>query len=290
MTIAAVPRREWRPPKHLGSNRRRSITRLLWGAAVLISLLTAAGVSSQARAQTTESKSLCSPVIPCSDPRGCPDLVVDADSLAQFWYVRNTVFKETDCAVVEGEVLAGKRRLIRFDSTTPNLGPGALIIGDPFDHPEWFDLVTCHGHQHFKEYADYRLWMPQAYATWQSLRAASPKLCAKDVMAAHPELASQMVAGHKQGFCVADVIAYGPPLCPAPLDPITYDFCNNQGLDVCWADDYWPGLDGQWIDATGLQNGDYILEVEVNAEHFFEEADYTNNSSSAPVSLGKSRR
>ena len=290
MTIAAVSRQDWRTSKPLASNRRRSLTRLFFVAAVLIAALTAAGVFSQARAQTTDSQSLCAPVVPCSDPRGCPDLVVDADSLAQSWYVRNFNFKETDCTVIEGEVLAGRRRLIRFDSTTPNLGPGALIIGDPFDHPEWFDLVTCHHHQHFKEYADYRLWTPQGYAIWQSLRAASPGLCARDILAAHPELASQMVGGHKQGWCVVDLILEGPPLCSATPDPSTYFDCSNQGLGVCWADQYWAGLDGQWVDVTDLPNGDYVLEDEVNAEHFFKEADYSNNSSAVPVRIGRSRR
>jgi hypothetical protein len=285
MTIAAVSRQEWRTPKPLASNCRRSVTRLFLVAASLIAALTAAGAFSQAGAQTTESQSLCSPVVPCSDPRGCPDLVVDGDVLAQSWFIRNFRFSESDCTVIEGEVQAGKRRLLRFTSTTPNLGPGALIIGNPLDHPEWFDLTTCHRHQHFKEYADYRLWTPQAYQTWQALRAASPRLCARDVLAAHPELASQMVGGHKQGWCVVDIYLYGPPLCTATPDPSTYFDCAYQGLSVCWADEYWWSLDGQWVDTTGLAAGDYVLEEEVNAEHFFEEANYSNNSSAVPVTI-----
>jgi len=47
------------------------------------------------------------------------------------------------------------------------------------------------------------------------------------------------------------------------------------------------GTDGQWIDVTGLQAGDYVLEIEVNAERFFQETDYSNNSASIRVTLPK---
>ena len=59
------------------------------------------------------------------------------------------------------------------------------------------------------------------------------------------------------------------------------------GLSVCQTDFYPAFLDGQWIDVTGLQAGDYVLEIEVNAERFFQETDYSNNSASIRVTLPK---
>ena len=66
------------------------------------------------------------------------------------------------------------RELIQFSTQTNNIGPGALVIGNPLDHPECFDLVTCHGHPHIQDYADYRLWTEAGYERWRALRAAHP--------------------------------------------------------------------------------------------------------------------
>ena len=49
--------------------------------------------------------------VPCADPRGCPDLIVDASRLAQT-RIDKVTFAPTDCAVVEGEVQAGTRKLL----------------------------------------------------------------------------------------------------------------------------------------------------------------------------------
>jgi hypothetical protein len=184
------------------------------------------------------------------------------------------------------------RTLLRFASSTPNLGPGQLFLGDPALNPDWFHYDTCHNHYHLKEYTDYRLWTPDGYIAWTNLRASfggSPT-CARDLLAAHPEIASQMVSGHKQGFCVVDLWAYLKPPCPPTPFPDQYFSCDYQGLSVCWVDSYDPYLDGQWIDVTDLADGDYVLELEANAEHFFTEAEYTNNSAAIPIHLVKPPR
>jgi len=64
---------------------------------------------------------------------------------------------------------------------------------------------------------------------------------------------------------------------------------------VCWADIYEAGLfgsiDGQWIDVTGLADGDYVLENESNANRLITEADYSNNSSAIRIRIkGKNLR
>ncbi len=218
--------------------------------------------------------------VPCVDARGCPDLIIDPNAVDPF--VTTSTFAASDCAVKEGEVQEGTRTLLRFTYTTPNLGPGALIIGNPAHHPEWFDRSKCHHHYHFEEYADYRLWQPAGFLLWDALRTAQPDKTPEQVLAEHPELASFYIAGHKQGFCVIDIYQY-PEL--APVDPETYIYCNDQGLGVGWADSYGWWLDGQWIDVTGLAAGDYELELETNPERLFTETDYTNNRVHQTVTL-----
>lgn len=228
------------------------------------------------------AQSLCSAAVPCNDPRGCPDLVVDQPVLTQTLFIATQSFERGDCAVVEGEVRSGTRRLLKFASNTPNLGPGDLIIGTPSEHPEWFSFQNCHSHPHFRQYGDYRLWTPAAYQQWKELQAANPDLCAQDLFDRRRDL--RPLAGQKQGFCVIDIEPSGVP-CNVPMGsgPQFQSCGGNQGISVCWADVYGVGLSGQWIDITDVAPGEYVLEVEVNAERFFQETNYLNNASTTPV-------
>jgi hypothetical protein len=245
-----------------------------------LALLAALAVSGLGRAAGAQ--------VPCADPAGCPNLVVDSGGagLRQHVVVEET-YDETDCAVVEGSTEAGTRRLLRFTYTTPNLGPGDLIVGAPADHLEWFEFHPCHGHYHFREYADYRLWTPAGYQAWQALRAENPDALSRDLLKQNPAVAREIVVGEKQGFCVIDVIpaTSSPDYEGPPPGPGKYFSCrSNQGISVGWADSYFfTQLDGQWIDVTDVAGGDYILEAEVNPERLFTEANYRDNSSAVPV-------
>ncbi len=252
---------------------------------VFVSMLVLFGGFAAARPSSAQTQTTCVPAIPCSDKNGCPDLIVDGSEIPPNLALNKETWTSTDCSVAEGEVTAGDRWLLRFDTATPNLGPGDLIIGKPTDHPEWFDFVTCHGHTHFKEYSDYRLWTPKDYAQWLALRQTNPTSCARDLLVANPNLAKKLVTGRKQGFCVVDVYHYTQGVCAGSKDRPRYFSCDDMGLSVCQADFYAAWFDGQWIDVTGLSAGDYILEVEVNAEHFFQETDYSNNSAAITVTL-----
>ena len=244
----------------------------------------------------------CTPQVPCADPRGCPDLSIDVGILDQrnSTVLQTHTFAPTDCAVVEGMAVAGTRRLLLFSTQTNNREPGAVVLGNPAEHPEWFELAACHGHYHIKDYADYRLWTPAGYAQWTALRAADPGLCASQVLDANPSLQSQLVRGNKLGICFFDVLMMGQirgsaELCPGAFDARTYVECDFAGLGVCWADIYEAGLfgsiDGQWIDVTGLADGDYVLENESNANRLITEADYSNNSSAIRIRIkGKNLR
>lgn len=233
---------------------------------------------------TALPKAFAQPLVPCTDPRGCPDLTVNKNVLTR-WYSVKAIFSEGDCAVEEGLTVAGTRRLLLFNYRTPNQGPGDLIIGNPSDHPELFVYHPCHDHFHFKEYADYRLWTPEGYDMWVKLRSkADPKVLSRDLLNRHPKLQKHLVVGAKLGFCVIDV---HPARIPDQrLESSKYLDCGaNQGLTVGWADEYHFLLDGQWIDVTEMKAGMYVLEAEANAEHLFQEADYSNNASAVVVTV-----
>jgi hypothetical protein len=219
--------------------------------------------------------------VPCSDPDGCPDLTV----LISQMVIQTLQFKSTDCALVEGMISnPGKHKLLRFSTEYPNHGPGDLIVGAPSAHPEWFEWSPCHQHYHFREYADYRLWTPSGYQAWSSLRQSTPaSVLSRDLLAQNPNIAKQMIEGDKRAFCVNDSVRFD---ASAPAAKYTSCF-SNEGISVGWADLYPWDVEGQWIDITNAAAGNYVVEVEVNAEHLFVEANYANNSTAVPVVIPK---
>lgn len=221
--------------------------------------------------------------ISCTDPRGCPDVIVDQSKLNEY-HNELIDFEPSDCAVLEGCVPGpGSRMVLRFTSSTPNIGAGDLIVGSPNDHPELFDFTTCHGHPHFVEYADYRLWTPSGYEQWRALRAANPDVLPAELLKRRKKVAAELVAGRKQGFCVIDFLPYNTPQGEQPPPPKYVSCRSNQGISVAYADVYHFTLDCQWIDVTDVKPGNYVLEDEVNPERLFEESNYANNASAIPV-------
>lgn len=214
----------------------------------------------------------------CPDVRGCPDLLTDPETFAPRISVQS--FSPTSCDVIEGMVQPGQRKLVRFTFTTPNFGRGDLIVGPPELRPDLFEYHACHGHYHFREYADYRLWTPAQFTAWHALRQASPNLTPAQVLSEHPELAP--VEGAKRGFCVIDLRSYTDRLHESAPK---YNTCEFQGISVGWADEYHYTLSGQWLDVTGLASGAYVLEAEVNAERAFQESDYSNNRAWTSVNV-----
>ena len=44
--------------------------------------------------------------------------------------------------------------------------------------------------------------------------------------------------------------------------------CGDQGITSGWGDWYYKQLVGQWIDITGVPEGDYIVRVSINTGQF----------------------
>ncbi len=211
------------------------------------------------------------PALTCLAPAPCPDLVVDARSLSDArTYTQG--FEAGDCAVEEGLVEEGQRRLLRFSTSLANRGTGDLVLGAPWDRPDIFTWSPCHGHHHLDGVAAYRLWTLEGYALWQHARALAPQAPAGELLEGHPDVAEHLVSTTKQGFCMED----HRPVAPL-VGQATYH-CAYQGLSVGWIDTYGWHLDGQWVDVTGVEGGSYVLEVEVNPHRVLEEATYEDNA------------
>lgn len=215
--------------------------KLFFIAIVVLVLLPSAAISQR----TNVSRQF-----PVYDNGGKPDLVVDPQRFVAQMEIVDRLFVEGSCAIEENAVGgAGYRRLLRFDTVVMNSGDGDLIVGkreDPANpYAEWFEFAPCHGHFHIRGFSDYEL-----LNTDRTL----------------------VVAGHKQGFCFEDSFKYDGGKSKG------YN-CASQGITSGWGDWYYKQLTGQWIDITGVPEGDYIVRVTINAAGTFDEGSnrYTNS-------------
>lgn len=192
-------------------------------------------------------------------PMGCdaPDLFVEDAGMDLF--IEEQLFQEDSCEIFEGCVPEpGLRRLLRFDTQTPNAGSRDLVMGVPTNHPDLFHYSECHGHFHFDGYAYYELL----------------------------DIGGNVAAtGHKQAFCLIDWAPWA-----YPEESGTYS-CGNQGISNGWQDTYGAYLDCQYVDITDVPPGDYTLRIGVNlpspetAVAPLIERDYDNNVLDIPVTI-----
>lgn len=188
-------------------------------------------------------------LFPVYDNGGKPDLVVDPQRFISQMEIVDRLFNEGSCAVEE-EVVGGTgyRRILRFDTVVLNSGDGDLVVGDRSDpnnpYAEWFFFATCHGHFHIRDFSNYELLTNDR---------------------------TVVVAAQKGGFCFEDSLKYDGGKSNG------YN-CGFQGITSGWGDWYFKQLTGQWIDITGVPEGDYIVRVTVNAAGAFDEGTnrYTN--------------
>jgi hypothetical protein len=191
-----------------------------------------------------------------------PNITINAGRLQTSVSFHTEQIKGSSCAVVEGCVNgAGKRKLMRFDVQTPNLGTADLYLGNPVNNP-LFVYSPCHGHYHLEGYALYELL---------NLNGTTVVVNGRGVI------------GHKQAFCLLDYAQVNPAAGPPKYT------CTNQGISVGWSDVYDASLDCQWIDVTGVPAGNYLLRVTINGgangPHVFAESNYNDNTATVPVTV-----
>ena len=171
-----------------------------------------------------------------------PDLTVDPQRFTSQMEIVDRLFDDGTCAVIEGAVGGtGYRRILRFDTVVINGGDGDLIVGDRSDpnnpYAAFFVFAPCHGHYHIRDFSVYELLNTNG---------------------------TTVVAGHKQGFCFEDSFKYDSGKSNG------YN-CAFQGITSGWGDWYYKQLTGQWIDITGIPEGDYVVRVTVNLIGIFDE-------------------
>lgn len=180
------------------------------------------------------------------------------------------------------------RTLLRLTTSVANVGAGPLEIrGDTIHEDGTQDVLQRiynsdgsftdqmsgtfsyhpeHGHIHFDRFTQFHL---------------------REVTAGDG-VGAIVASGDKSSFCLIDVRSYDETLPGAP-GLRQYHACNEyQGISVGWADVYIKALPDQWIDVTGVADGRYWLEVEIDPEHWIVESDETNNVSRILIDLENS--
>lgn len=191
------------------------------------------------------------------------------------------------------------RKCLRFDNVVANVGEGPyeadirhqpdgtsqawqrVFRSDGTYHDRFVDDADphgTHGHFHVANLAANRLWRSND---------AGDKLGSNSVR-----------EGEKIGFCHGDTdnIWFGRK---GDAERTYYDGSGCFGLDavpptsqqgpfgisVGWADTYSWWISGQYIEITGLQDGYYVLETEVNPDHTVAESDRSDNSTCVLIRL-----
>lgn len=186
-------------------------------------------------------------------------------------------------------VTDGARVLLRLATATANAGTGPVHLvglypplpdGDQLvnqrifrsDGSSWereagqFEFHPTHRHVHFGDWAVYRLR--------EYLEGG--------------EVGAIVAEGGKTSFCLLDTLVHDWTLPGTPLARV-YTRCGGeeQGISVGWGDLYAKNLYGQNIDAAGVPQGTYWLEVEVDPENQILESDEDNNLTRIPVEIGE---
>ncbi len=203
--------------------------------------------------------------VPDADPNApdgsqIADLTLNTDRLVVDLSLEEQVFEANACELDPDENCIGapgNRRLLRFSVETPNVGTGDLELGAPAPDNPTFQFSTCHGHYHFIGYAVYRLLDGEG-------NVAAP--------------------GQKQAFCLLDSRQFDTEDPTVSSGPRFH--CGFQGIQRGWADVYTANLPCQYIDVTGVPDGDYTLEVVINEAQSLPELSYDNNTVQVPVTIG----
>lgn len=181
---------------------------------------------------------------------GKPDIVVAMDQANP--RITTETFAANACEIEEGTITAGTHKLLRFNTQTRNIGTADLALGNPATSGS-FEWGACHGHYHFRSFAQYRL----LDSTGAVVRN-----------------------GKKVGFCLMDITRNN-----TAANPSARYTCSNQGIQAGWADVYSSNLSGQWIDITGVPAGAYVLEITMDPMNVIDEVDETNNTGRLNVTI-----
>lgn len=188
-------------------------------------------------------ESLASRVRISATTEGAPDLQVLTEGLPdqpaglQNHRVVYRYVEPGDCTLLEQCVGGpGWRRLLLFDASLKNVGDADLHLGEvegsALAMHNVYEYSACHMHHHFRFYGDFEV--------------------AAD---------GESFTGDKRAFCLLSTTRYANDERTALSH--RYDGCGYQGIAAGWGDDYYAGLDCQWIDITDLDTTAGAREVEL---------------------------
>lgn len=206
------------------------------------------------------------------------------------------------CFTTEQQI-DGAHTCLRFDSIMPNVGEGPLearfafphdpndtsqnvfqrtyysdgqghvadtLIGQYYNDPQ----ATANAQlpfRFFDHYALTQLWLADNKGQFA---AASPLRSAKKASFCVEDERLDNVLWGKNGVAARNYFA---PYCLFPTVTVgNFDYAI-QGLSIGWQDLYEFYLPGQYIEVSGLPDGDYILTTTVNPDRVFIETDYDDN-------------
>ena len=167
----------------------------------------------------------------------------------------------------DGQQIPASQRIYRSDGSSNDVAAGSV---------RWHGI---HQHYHFDGFAQSALWAVDGNGN----RAGD----------------TPVATGDKVSFCIATTNispaywgqqAFGAGAYPAPdcLEPDStsegFDHFK-QGMSVGWTDAYNWFLPGQYVEVTGVPDGDYILDTTVDPTNRLIESDKTNNCGSVRVRL-----
>jgi hypothetical protein len=169
----------------------------------------------------------------------------------------------------DGQLTPVAQRIYRSDGSARDIAGGSV---------EWHAI---HQHYHLEGFAQSNLWAIDSHGN-----RSGP---------------NPVATGDKVSFCIATTNinpaywarrAFAADEYPAPdcLEPYASrggrDFFK-QGMSVGWTDEYNWFLPGQYVEVSGVPDGEYILDTTVDPTARLIESDKTNNCGAVRVRLSK---
>ncbi|MBL8064488.1 MAG: pre-peptidase C-terminal domain-containing protein [Chthonomonadaceae bacterium] len=181
--------------------------------------------------------------------------------------------------------LPGGTKALRFPTASVNYGPGRLELrggevsgnqqrvyqrvyrsdNTTYDRAAgWFIYHPSHGHIHFESWTQF------------ILRKRNKDNGVGEIVG----------TGAKTSFCILEIVEWDNTLGGHNTQP-SYSSCGQlQGLRPGWADVYGSSLDGQYINLTGIPDGEYWLEGFIDPNGQVIETNEANNHVLVPLSIG----
>ncbi len=201
-----------------------------------------------------------------------PDMVVYASEISTSCRITNNYTPNSCEATLGCATGPGPRRILEFNLVSENVGAATIHFGSPSSIR-----------------APYTgLWEPNGCGGLAFRNYAAYWICPTGIDCATAPMSARLTTGHKESFCFIENYPSAPDyVCPGGICPTCGGIysCGNMGQRPGCADNYYRGLDCQWIDVTGLATGTYTLCVHIDPTDRIYETRDDNNISCVPVTI-----